>query len=440
MQYFFLTDLSPEQQQLIEGMGLCLTPFGVDDKEGFVVNDEEIDWATYALGMKVEAVEQTSHTGVLAACLSSVVQDDQPNTPKVRVLYWQNPSESMDVYRFRTVTEATLLPVLGKDVLLFGHCLGGNYTPIENGRFCIHIWSSPRGTAHLEHAEDQTIFGFRVNETRWRRFSPVNEGEVIENPDSGSPVAELIGNNLFIFLPLLCREIQSGTEIYAKILEEVVARLTMNPAERRSRAREKAKVAFVHGMNLNLNQQIADLSVAVAEKEDLYGSRLGILREHLRRVGEAKEILGKGLQARQVEEILGKEFDQLTSTPGVKRVSIRGNKVIVLTDMIVCQDTRSKKWHEIGMFRIEICLRAEHKVLFFNLCPKTHLRNGGMQAPHVFRDGRPCLGSASEVFAEFLREHQFANLILYAIQFLGSANVADSAGKHVDEWPLVSAA
>jgi len=42
---YFLTDLSFQQQQLVEAAGLRLTPYGVDDRAGFVVPAQEIEWS-----------------------------------------------------------------------------------------------------------------------------------------------------------------------------------------------------------------------------------------------------------------------------------------------------------------------------------------------------------------------------------------------------------
>jgi len=388
--------------------------------------------------MKIEAIERTSVEGVFAVCLGLLTEDTSAN-PQVRVLYWETrrTNSTADVSCFKAVTEATLLPVLKKEILLYGYLSARNQAPVEDGRFHVHVWSSPRGSHSSSNAHgDQTIFGFPVDPERWTWFPSVDEGENIENPDSGNPVAQLIGNNLFIFPPISYRGIPDGVAIYAKILEEVVARLTMNPEERRKRAREIAKVAFMRGMSARVDRKITNLSTAMEEKRIFCERKKGDLVEHLQCVAEAKRVLKDDSLFRQADVVLGKEFDQLLSMPGVKRVAIGDDLMTIITDMIFCQDPRSKRWHEIGRFRIEIRWKSEVKVQFFNLCYQTPGFSGGMQAPHVFHDGRPCLGSAEETFTKLLREFRFADLALYAIQFLGSVNVGDAAGQYINKWPL----
>jgi hypothetical protein len=60
-----------------------------------------------------------------------------------------------------------------------------------------------------------------------------------------------------------------------------------------------------------------------------------------------------------------------------------------------------------------------------------------MQAPHVFSDGHPCLGSAVPRIREFLKNKDLFGLVLYLIEFLRSADPHDGAGSGYRLWPSV---
>ena len=61
-----------------------------------------------------------------------------------------------------------------------------------------------------------------------------------------------------------------------------------------------------------------------------------------------------------------------------------------------------------------------------------------MHAPHVFHNGRPCLGNMTEVIPELVANYEFAALAMVAIQFIESVNVNDSAGMHINKWPVAA--
>ena len=60
-----------------------------------------------------------------------------------------------------------------------------------------------------------------------------------------------------------------------------------------------------------------------------------------------------------------------------------------------------------------------------------------MHAPHVFKEGKACLGNAEQVLPDLIAKYQFSIIAMYAIQFIESVNVEDSAGSRITQWPVV---
>ncbi|MCK5085666.1 hypothetical protein KAK05_03070, partial [Candidatus Parcubacteria bacterium] len=131
------------------------------------------------------------------------------------------------------------------------------------------------------------------------------------------------------------------------------------------------------------------------------------------------------------------EFDKLMGSRGVTNIEVDDKKIKVFTDTLYCTDPRTDILHEIGEFRIEISFNGkEDCVRWFNLTRNIDGNKSNMQAPHVFKNGKACLGNAAEIFPELIANFEFAAVALVAIQFIESVNTDDSAGKHIDSWPI----
>jgi hypothetical protein len=132
----------------------------------------------------------------------------------------------------------------------------------------------------------------------------------------------------------------------------------------------------------------------------------------------------------------GQEYDKLLVIPKVRDVQVAPGVVKVFTDTLYCVDPRSGKRHEIGAFRIEIYRDGQNGgVRWFNLTRRIDAYRDDMYAPHVFSDGKACLGNTQDIFPELIGNYEFAAAAMVAIQFVESVNVDDSAGKYVNRWP-----
>jgi hypothetical protein len=139
-----------------------------------------------------------------------------------------------------------------------------------------------------------------------------------------------------------------------------------------------------------------------------------------------------------VHEKIHKEMTAMRRNKSVLRVEVVGDKVHALTKVLYCKDPRTDKWHEIGAFNITMNLRmgSGDMVTYRNLTRRVDAYESGMQAPHVFPRGNPCLGSISSTLPELIGQCEFSVALDLSIQFLQQVNTADVAGKHVDKWPI----
>lgn len=205
-------------------------------------------------------------------------------------------------------------------------------------------------------------------------------------------------------------------------------------------ARKKAKEAYVTECSKRFTKTVEGTKKAIETGED----KVRKLTEDL--VRTQRELNGSRRKLEQLETCKGgelekyaKEFDKFLTIPKVKNVEAGDGVVKVFTDTLYCVDPRTKVRHEIGAFRIEIYTNgANNGVRWFNLTRRVDGHSDKMHAPHVFSEGNACFGNTAESFAELIGSYEFAACAMLAIQFVESVNVDDTAGRHIDKWPVAS--
>jgi hypothetical protein len=136
---------------------------------------------------------------------------------------------------------------------------------------------------------------------------------------------------------------------------------------------------------------------------------------------------------------LGREYDNILKMPFVKKVKLEGNKMVVLTDLVTIVDPRSKKEHEIGVFKMTLDLDRV-MVSFLNQTRRVKSYNSQqMHHPHVFEDGNPCMGNLQESMPHLLKEFRLCDAVGLGYGYLCSVNVDDGAGRGISMWPLSEA-
>ena len=139
------------------------------------------------------------------------------------------------------------------------------------------------------------------------------------------------------------------------------------------------------------------------------------------------------------QETIGAEYDNLLNIPKVKDVRVEGKNIVVVTDILYCRDDRSGRYHEIGAFEILIPFAGDGP-RWKNLTRRVTGYQERQNAPHVWSDGRACLGNTADLFPDLINKGQYAIAAQLAIEFVQTANTSDPAGKMVHNWPQASAA
>lgn len=130
-------------------------------------------------------------------------------------------------------------------------------------------------------------------------------------------------------------------------------------------------------------------------------------------------------------------LDKLKNMDKVKR-AYADTRVNIETEMLYCEDPRTGILHEIGEFVISISPMgdSDNIVKWTNLTHSISAYESGMQAPHVFARGNACFGNIGENLINLVAELELEFAFQIAIQFIESVNTDDSAGRHIDKWPV----
>ena len=434
MKSFFIA-LDERAKQKLQKAEIAICDFQLDDKEGVVVEENILPAVLEALKAEISSKTKTSFEGIVEIGISAITVSEDKFS--VSIENWNGENSNS----FKKLAQEILTPIVKRNVVIsVPH--GNTIEPIIDGKFRIWIWSSPSGSRNQSTPKE--MWGVRVD-CADNSFAPSGEGVAITDLN-GWPVAELIGEtNLYIHHDICHFDRDRELEIFRHILEETVVALTMSPKEkakiRKKLAEEKrirARQAYVQECSARLQKSLTELEDKIsndnAEMMELQQSIVHTIRS----VKESERQLEHLISFRgRTHELYGQEFDKLLTVKGVRDVNISNGTITVFTDILHCVDPRTDKRHEIGAFRIEIYTDGSNDgVHWYNLTRLVDGYKKEMHAPHVFPDGKACLGSAQEVFPELIANYEFAAVAMLAIQFVESVNTDDSAGEHINKWPI----
>lgn len=159
---------------------------------------------------------------------------------------------------------------------------------------------------------------------------------------------------------------------------------------------------------------------------------------------EAQFNLLRSLKTDSADNKYGLEFDKLAAMEKVFDVEIIGNTLKVFTDTLLCEHPETHRFHELGKFEIRIPMNGKTDIRMYNLTRKIkadHYNDGWtetMHAPHIYPDGKPCLGNMTSAFPELLARYEFSIVAMLAIQFIEAVNEDDdNAMGVIERWPEV---
>jgi len=410
----------------------------VDEEKGTVVDQEILPQVLSLLGTEVIGEARTSYEGIYKLSLR-MIGEAITATPRfsVNVASWNGNSQGA----FMSVL-SEFLPALGKNAVL--HVPHNKFQkPFSDEKFHVLLWSSPRNTDDRMHTPSE-MFGINVN-CRDGSFSPSEKGVSIVD-ETGWPVAELLGENLYIHHDICNDGTDNEIKIFRRILEEMIATKTMSPEEKAKRQAKVEEERQKRSRDLYINECSARLEKTLQGTRETIANGDSKIREYSETLTKViREVNGARRKLEQLTscsggelEKYGREYDKLLTLPKVKSIEVLSGVIKVFTETLYCIDPRTNNLHDIGAFRIEIFTNgANNGVKWINLTRQVIAYDGKkMHAPHIFPEGKACFGNTAEIFPDLIANYEFAAVAMVAIQFIETVNIDDSAGKYVDRWPL----
>jgi hypothetical protein len=210
---------------------------------------------------------------------------------------------------------------------------------------------------------------------------------------------------------------------------------------------EEARVARAEGFITQLrtfieNRSGAKLRETIARTETM-ARDIELLR--VRMVQQAKEMHEQMNHALTLSRI--KPTVDLASIEAMRKLILNGTltnlrghpdgRLEFTTRPLLALDDRTLTYHRIGIMKVSLNIE-DGGVTFLNQDQRVDAYSSGMNAPHVFDSGRPCMGNFSEMMADLVMKQDWYTAVELCISFIETANTDDPAGRHVHKWPVVA--
>jgi len=456
MRNFFISGLRSNSLEAIRQAGVAYSDFDSDGTRGILIEESSLPLMLQTLNMSVFQEDTTRFDGVFSLVLAPANVQPVPPRDSPADLNVQNDgwSETLsDVRVFIRALEIILLPVVQKKVVLYGFGNGDKRRPQSDGVFRVFMWAgarSERGSGDYSGVVwDLSIPSSQV----W--FAPSGDGITIRAPENGAAIAEILGDNLYILAPVAYYTFGDGPKIFRRILEEVAAELSLSPEQRAERDRQRVevekekvarehvqtRVAYIELCKQRLSKVVEEARQRVAKSEGvLEETQTSIVSTHRELAGSRKKLE----QLRQIKEAedqrFAQEFDRICAIPQVEDVLMRNGRIMqIMTSVLTCTDPSTGKIYELGKFRIEIPVNGGN-IHWFNLTRQIDGLEVGMHSPVVDANGCTILINAIQAFPELIANYEIATAVQLALQVPGSIDPGEEHAKHLDKWPLVSAA
>jgi hypothetical protein len=311
----------------------------------------------------------------------------------------------------------------------------------DGDAFTIWGWSAARETDRMR--PPATVFGHHVRNAGDAGYAASGEGVALMDPDTGWCVAEVFADHLFIHHNWFSN-CEADVHILSAILERVLPLLVADPevwAARRAIAEAETAKRTRDGYVALVNQRFAStLRVRQTQLAELpaqiESARLTL--QQLIRQEQSLARLVASMRAGDRSAQYQAEFDRILSLPKVTRFLVEGEKIVVHTTRLFCQNPKTGIIHRLAKMEITVDTKAREikEVLRWRSLEGQVARETSRPAPHVIgSDGTACLGNAYESIAQLFAQQEWEQLIHLAILFVESVNIDDIAGSSLVQWP-----
>lgn len=382
------------------------------------------------LGFKTLEWQQDGEVWLLKTAREVSQDDIKPLKPKfsTTIRSWLGTTNAAFRDGLIQLVNQILVPAVGRDVNIW---VPHNRTrePIYGPEFNIFVWASPTPVDENWTAPER-VFG-RSTARMDHRFGKWAEGTPILTQE-GDEIGAIDGNNLFIYADL----VHNGNElpIWRPLLLEAVKVLATTDE---TFDRSAAKNLYVDLCSKRLVQQIRMAETALAATRQEADEASKTLAAKLRAVDRiTSELNSMSVAAASGKSKFEQEFESLLAIPKIKAVAFRGSMLVISTDILRAKNPATGGVHEIGKFKfITDTERGTVKIL--NQTRVVNAYRPRMQAPHVFPDGRPCLGNLEATVPQLVAGYEFSALAQILIAYIESVNLDDGAGRYIERWPRI---
>ena len=219
-------------------------------------------------------------------------------------------------------------------------------------------------------------------------------------------------------------------DLAESVLEDGTVVLTLKDNQNilRHVCRERYVQVCSNRTALEIKNAQAEISAGQSRLAELYLSVLQYERDMIKLQRRLDYLLQSSFD---FKEQLRKEFDKIVELPWVESIKVSRIVSVTTTEVRIPGETVEVP---IGKFRIEV--RPEMGVYFYNISPGMRANEDlGAHHPHVYSDGRPCLGDFGRPIASALASLHLDVALQLAWQFLNQYN-SESPVQYITPWIL----
>lgn len=325
----------------------------------------------------------------------------------------------------------------------------GNVPPRTDENFYVLLWSSTSGSYtdgnnQLRRAGGK-VFGVNVGD-QWNCYAPSGQGIAIKDGQNNT-WAELIGDNLYVLVPINAQHMANRLEAFRLIIDETINQLETDPEKRAELVAKMAKrleqeraQRTREGLKNLVTQLHRKTTEDLKQKQDNDQFRLEQISSETIQIATRMRVNQIQLRALEdtlpdVEKEAAKLFKKLCDVDKVDGLEVDGSLLKISTALLCATDARTGLSHEIGKMLITIDITSG-KVRFLNQTRKVEAYWPEANAPHVDGNGTACLGNAAQTIQQLFATMDLQTLVVFLIGFVESVNISDRAGAYITRWPL----
>lgn len=283
-----------------------------------------------------------------------------------------------------------------------------------------------------------------VNNCQPKMFSHCWADEELFDEHTGAIFGALTGHCLFIPITFHSNGCSDCQALLAKIMEAAARHLSQSTEDKKgAHADQTAKTQRAYVNACGSRRTVIIDSLRQREQEN--NNALAETRKRLIELIREQEFLNGELAALQNNGALdvkfAAEFEAIRRMKKIDKIHVDLAQQIlyVKTKTLYCHSQQFNTWHEIGRFCIAIDMTGQRfDIRWHNLTRRIVGYSGyHMQAPHIWPEGKACLGSVTSAVLEVISKHEYEAAVQIAIIFAESVNEEDAAGKYIKNWPEV---